>query len=134
MFAPSRTKFKKFFRGKLKGQEYRASKLAFGTVGIKALKTGRVSAAQIEAVRKLIIKKLKNKSKIWIRIYPHLGVTAKPTEVRMGKGKGGIAYWCCPVKAGRILFELSDVNSLVSQEIIRIMRYKFSLPVKLTYL
>jgi large subunit ribosomal protein L16 len=133
MMAPRKVKFNKVFRGRLKGYDYQVSTLTFGNIGIKALKSGRISAKQLESVRKLVIKKLKSKSKIWIRIFPYLPVTAKPTEVRMGKGKGSLAYWCCPVQAGRILFEFTDISNSLRQEILRIIKYKLSIPVKLVY-
>jgi large subunit ribosomal protein L16 len=133
MIAPRKIKFNKMFRGKLKGFDYKVSKLAFGNIGIKTLKSGRISAKQLDAVRKLIIKKLKSKTKIWIRVFPYLPVTAKPTEVRMGKGKGSLAYWCCPIQAGRILFELSDLSISLRHEILSLVKYKFSVPVKLVY-
>lgn len=133
MLSPRKTKFIKAFRGKIKGYEYQVTNLMFGSIGIKALKSGRISARQLDAVRKLILKKLKSKSKVWVRIYPYLPVTAKPTEVRMGKGKGSLSYWCCPIHAGRILFELSGLSILARQEILRIVKYKLSLPVKLVY-
>lgn len=133
MMSPRKVKFNKVFRGKIKGYEYQVSKLVFGNIGIKALKSSRISAKQLESVRKLILKKLKSKSKIWIRVFPYLPVTAKPTEVRMGKGKGSLAYWCCPVQAGRILFELTDISMSLRQEILQIVKYKFSIPVKLVY-
>lgn len=131
MMCPRKVKFNKIFRGKIKSYEYQVSKLVFGTIGIKALKSARISATQLETVRKLILKKLKSKSKIWMRVFPYLPVTAKPTEVRMGKGKGSLAYWCCPVQAGRILIELSDISGSTRQEILRIIKYKFSVPVKM---
>lgn len=130
---PRKVKFNKMFRGKLKGYDYQVTKLVFGSIGIKALKPARISATQLESVRKLIVKKLKSKTKIWIRIFPYMPVTSKPTEVRMGKGKGSLSYWCCPIQAGRILFELNDISISARQEILRIVKYKFSVPVKLVY-
>lgn len=133
MMSPRKIKFNKSFRGKIKGYDYQVSNLAFGNIGIKALQSGRISALQLEAVRKLILKKLKSKSKLWIRIFPFLAVTSKPTEVRMGKGKGSLAYWCCPIQAGRILFELKDISISTRQEILRLVKYKFPVGVKLVY-
>lgn len=131
MLQPKKTKFKKFFRGKISGREYKVTKLVFGNLGIKVLKSGRIKASQIEAIRKAILKKLKRKNKIWIRIFPTLCVSAKPTEVRMGKGKGNVAYWCSPVKPGRIIFEVQEKSSLISYEILKISITKLGLPVKL---
>jgi len=130
---PKKTKFKKFFRGRIYGQEYKANKLVFGNIGIKVLKPGRIKASQLEAIRKALFKKLKGKGKIWIRIFPSISVSAKPVEVRMGKGKGSIAYWCFPVKAGRIIFEIQEKSSSISKEILKITKSRLRLPVILTF-
>ena len=129
MMQPKKTKYKKAFRGKIYGQEYKANKLVFGNLGIKVLKPGRIKASQLEAVRKALFKKLKGKGKIWIRIFPNLAVSAKPVEVRMGKGKGAISYWCFPVRAGRIIFEVQEKSILLSKEILKITKNKLRLPV-----
>jgi large subunit ribosomal protein L16 len=131
MLQPKKTKYKKAFKGKISGREYKSNKLAFGNLGIKVLKPGRIKASQIEAIRKTIFKKLKRKSKIWIRIFPNVCVTAKPIEVRMGKGKGNISYWCFPVKAGRVIFEIQEKSLFIGQEILKITTSKLGLPATL---
>lgn len=131
MLQPRKTKYKKFFRGKISGFEYRAQKLVFGNLGIKVLKPGRIKAAQIESIRKAILKKLKRKNKIWVRIFPSLCVTAKPAEVRMGKGKGQISYWCSPVKPGKIIFEFQENSLSIGYEMLKITKIKLGLPVSL---
>lgn len=129
MLQPKKIKYKKFFRGRISGNEYRVNKLAFGNIGIKVLRSGRIKASQLESIRKALLKRLKGKSKIWIRIFPHIPVSQKPLEVRMGKGKGAISYWCFPVKAGRIIFELKEKSSFLSSEVFKITKAKLGLPI-----
>lgn len=131
MLQPKKTKYKKSFKGRIYGYEYKSTKLVFGSLGIKVLKPGRIKASQIEAIKKSIFKKLKRKSKIWIRIFPSLPVTAKPIEVRMGKGKGSFSYWCSPVKPGRILFEIQEKSLAIGYEVLKITTTKLGLPVSL---
>jgi large subunit ribosomal protein L16 len=131
---PRKTKFRKAFRGKIHGSEFRVTKLAFGTLGIKALKSKRLKVEQIESLRKALIKKLKGKGKIWIRVFPQLSVTAKPVETRMGKGKGSVDYWCAQVNAGRVLFELAGISTALNKDILKISANKLPIPVKLIHL
>ena len=103
---PKRSKYKKVRKGTLPKLEYRSTKLRFGTIGLKALESGTISARQIEAARQSIMRKIKRKGKLWIQIFPTTPITAKPTEVRMGKGKGAVSHWAVKVGGGRVLFEL----------------------------
>lgn len=117
MLKPNQRKFRKNNKGRsLSKFEPKANTLKFGTHGIQALEKGRISAKQIEAVRRTITNFLKRKGKVWIRIFPDFPITNKPSEVRMGKGKGNVAYWVCNVKPGRILYELAgpDYKLLVN--------------------
>tara|TARA_B100000795_G_scaffold134164_2_gene100179 strand:- start:1897 stop:2298 length:402 start_codon:yes stop_codon:yes gene_type:complete len=107
---PKKTKYKKNRKGTLKKIEYGANKLKFGTIGLKALESGCISAKQIESARQAINRRLKRNGKIWIRIFPHISVTAKPIEVRMGKGKGSVKHWISKVKRGSVLFEIDGVS------------------------
>ncbi len=107
---PKKSKYSKIRKGKLKKFDFRQNSLKFGTIGLKALESGTVSARQIEAARQAIVRKIKRKGKLWIKIFPHLPVTNKPTEVRMGKGKGAVKYWASQVRRGTILFELCGVD------------------------
>jgi len=107
---PKKTKYKKNRKGTLKKVEYNANKLRFGTIGLKALESGCISAKQIESARQAINRRLKRNGKIWIRIFPHISVTAKPIEVRMGKGKGSVKHWISKVKRGSVLFEIDGVS------------------------
>ena len=108
---PHKTKFKKTKKGKLSKFEFKANKLKFGTLGLKAIESGLISAKQIEAARQAIARKTKRKSKIWIRIFPDLPVTSKPTGTRMGKGKGQISHWTARVRGGTLLFEICGTNT-----------------------
>ncbi|HJM50497.1 MAG TPA: 50S ribosomal protein L16 [Alphaproteobacteria bacterium] len=116
MLQPKRTKFRKAHKGRIHGFATRGTTLTFGTIGLKAQAPGRVTARQIEACRRAITRHIKRSGRVWIRIFPDVPVTTKPTEVRMGKGKGSPEYWMCRVKPGRILFELGGVPPNVAEE------------------
>lgn len=107
---PRQTKYKKTKKGKLVKFEFKANKLVFGTVGLKAVESGLISSRQIESARQAIVRKIKRKGKIWIRIFPDLPITSKPTGVRMGKGKGQISHWSARVRSGTVLFEICGIN------------------------
>ncbi len=110
MLSPKRTKYRKAHKGRIHGIATRGTELNFGAYGLKATTAGRVKARQIEAARRAITRHLKRAGRIWIRIFPNVPVSTKPTEVRMGKGKGSPEYWMCRVKPGRILFEVDGVT------------------------
>jgi len=110
MRQPKRTKFRKAFKGRISGISKGGTSLAFGEFGLKALEPERVTARQIEATRRAITREMKRQCKVWIRIFPDVPVTAKPIEVRMGKGKGGVDRWVARVAPGRILFEIDGVT------------------------
>ena len=107
---PKRSKYKKVRRGTILKLEFKSNKLQFGTIGLKAIESGAISSRQIESARQAINRKIKRKGKLWIRIFPTIPVTAKPTEVRMGKGKGSVDHWVAKVAGGAILFELCGVT------------------------
>lgn len=107
---PKRSKFKKVRKGVLPGLEFRSNKLRFGTIGLKAAESGTISARQLEASRQSITRRIDRKGKLWIRIFPSLPVTTKPTEVRMGKGKGSVDFWATKVGQGCVIFELCGVT------------------------
>lgn len=107
---PKRSKYKKVRKGKLSNLNYRANTLKFGKIGLKAAESGTISARQIEAARQSINRKINRKGKLWIRIFPNLPITTKPTEVRMGKGKGSVNFWAAKVAGGCVLFELCGVT------------------------
>ena len=128
MLSPKRTKFRKAFKGKIKGNAKGGFTLNFGTFGLKALEPERVTARQIEATRRAITRYMKRQGKVWIRVFPDVPVSAKPIEVRMGKGKGSTDRWVARVKPGRIMFEIDGVSEEVAREALRLGAAK--LPIK----
>ena len=128
MLQPKRTKFRKAFKGRIKGEAKGGSDLNFGTYGLKATQPERVTARQIEAARRAMTRHMKRQGRVWIRIFPDLPVTSKPVEVRMGKGKGSVDFWACKVKPGRVMFEIDGVSEDVAREALRLAAMK--LPIK----
>jgi len=107
---PKKRKYKKAHKGRLKHLNFKSYRIRLGSTALQAIESGFVSAKQIESARQSINRKIKRKGKIWINIFPNLPITKKPTEVRMGKGKGSVSHWSAKVKAGSILFELAGVT------------------------
>ncbi|PYE86783.1 50S ribosomal protein L16 [Phyllobacterium leguminum] len=132
MLQPKRTKFRKQFKGRIHGASKGGTELNFGAFGLKAMEPDRVTARQIEAARRAITRQMKRQGRVWIRIFPDLPVTSKPTEVRMGKGKGGVDYWAARVAPGRIMFELDGVPEDVAREALRLGAAK--LPIKTRFI
>ncbi len=128
MLQPKRTKFRKAHKGRIHGAAKGGTALTFGQYGLKAQEPERITARQIEAARRAMTRHMKRAGRVWIRIFPDLPVTAKPTEVRMGKGKGAPEYWAARVKPGRIMFELDGVSEEVAREALRLAAMK--LPIK----
>lgn len=128
MLAPRKFKYRKQHKGRIHGNAKGGTTLAFGAYGLKALTPDRVTARQIEAARRAITRHLRRQGKVWIRIFPDVPVTAKPLEVRQGKGKGSVDYWACRVKPGRIMFELDGVPEKLAREALDLAAMK--LPVK----
>ena len=128
MLQPKRTKFRKQHKGRIHGNAKGGTNLTFGAYGIKALEPERITARQIEAARRAITRHMKRAGRVWIRIFPDVPVSSKPTEVRMGKGKGSPDYWACRVKPGRIMFEIDGVNEEIAREALRLGGRK--LPIK----
>jgi large subunit ribosomal protein L16 len=128
MLMPIKTKFRKQHKGRIHGNTKGGAELAFGSFGLKAQSAERVTARQIEAARRAISRHMRRAGRVWIRIFPDVPVSKKPAEVRMGKGKGAIEYWCCRVKPGRIMFELDGVKPEVAEEALTLAAAK--LPVK----
>jgi large subunit ribosomal protein L16 len=128
MLQPKRTKFRKAFKGRLHGNAKGGTELNFGSYGLKAMEPERVTARQIEAARRAITRQMKRAGRVWIRIFPDLPVSKKPTEVRMGKGKGSPEFWAARVKPGKIMFELDGVSDEVAREALRLGAAK--LPIK----
>ena len=128
MLQPKRTKFRKQHKGRIKGVAKGGSDLNFGTYGLKAMQPERITARQIEAARRAMTRHMKRQGRVWIRIFPDVPVTQKPTEVRMGKGKGSVEYWAAKVKPGRVMFEIDGVSEPVAREALRLAAMK--LPIK----
>jgi len=128
MLQPKRTKFRKQHKGRIKGLAKGGSDLNFGSFGLKATQPERITARQIEAARRAMTRHMKRQGRVWIRIFPDVAVSSKPTEVRMGKGKGSVDYWAAKVKPGRVMFELDGVSEEVAREALRLAAMK--LPIK----
>ena len=116
MLQPKKMKFRKTFKGRIKGDAKGGSALNFGAYGLKALEPERITARQIEAARRAITRHIRRQGRLWIRVFPDVPVSKKPAEVRQGKGKGSVEYWAARVKPGRILFELEGVPAEVAIE------------------
>ena len=114
MLFPKKLRFKKIKKGKLKKYEYRSNFLKFGTIGLKAINSGFITSKQIESAKQAITKKIHRKGKVWVTVFPDQPITAKPTEVRMGKGKGAFSHWAAKVKGGSVIFEICGVNIKVA--------------------
>ncbi|MBO6689049.1 MAG: 50S ribosomal protein L16 [Pseudomonadota bacterium] len=131
MRQPKRTKYRKAFKGRIKGNAKGGSSIAFGSFGLKALEPERVTARQIEATRRAVTREMKRQGKVWIRVFPDTPVTAKPIEVRMGKGKGSVDRWVARVQPGRILFEIDGVPDEVALEALRLGAAKLPIRTKI---
>jgi len=128
MLMPKRWKYLKKMRGRLKGRASRGTEVTFGDYGLQALEPAWITARQIEAARRAIVRYVRRRGKYWIRIFPDKPVTAKPAETRMGKGKGAVDHWVAVVKPGRVMFELGGVPEDTAREAMRLASYK--LPIK----
>ena len=128
MLQPTRTKYRKAHKGRIHGNASRATLMNYGSYGLKAIQPDRIISKQIEAARVALTRHMKRTGKVWLRIFPNIPVSKKPTEVRMGKGKGAPEYWVCRVKPGRIIFEVDGVSEDIAREAL----YKASakLPIK----
>ena len=130
MLMPSRTKYRKRQKGRITGEASRGNRINFGSLAIQAVGRGYVTSRQIEASRRAMTRYVKRDGKIWIRIFPDKPISKKPAETRMGKGKGSVDHWVCPVKPGRILFEIEGVSPEIAREAFKLAQYK--LPIKTT--
>jgi large subunit ribosomal protein L16 len=128
MLMPKRVKYRKQFRGRMKGKASRGVEVQFGDYGLQALEPSWITSRQIEAARRAIVRHVKRRGKLWIRIFPDKPVTSKPAETRMGKGKGSVDHWVAVVKPGRVLFEIAGVPEEAAREAMRLASYK--LPIK----
>ena len=130
MLQPKRTKYRKQQKGRNKGLAHRGSTLSFGSFGLKALGRGRLTSRQIEAARIAMTRYMKREGNVWIRVFPDKPITAKPQEVRMGKGKGALDHYVAQIKPGRIMFEMDGVSIETAQEALRLAAQKLPLLTK----
>ncbi len=119
MLTPKRSKHRKMHKGRIHGVAKGGTRLNFGSFGLKAVEPNRVTSRQIESARRAINHHMRRQGRVWIRIFPDVPVSKKPTEVRMGKGKGSVEYWAARVKPGRVMFEVDGVASEVAREALR---------------
>src|SRR6188508_3141720 len=126
MMQPKRTKFRKQFKGNLKGSSHRGSSVAFGDYGLKATSRARMTAREIEAARRAMTRYVKRGGQIWIRVFPDVPISKKPLEVRMGSGKGNVEYWVAKVQPGKVLFEMEGVDEVTAREAFRLAGSKLS--------
>jgi len=132
MLQPKKTKHRKQFKGRMKGNAQRGTEISFGSFGLKAMDSVFITSRQIEAARIAATRYMKREGQLWIRIFPDKPITKKPAEVRMGKGKGALDHWVAVVRPGRILFELDGVDQEIAQEALRLAAQK--LPVKCKFI
>ncbi len=132
LLAPSRTKYRRQHRGRMKGEAHRGNTIAFGQFGLQSLEACWMEARQIESARIAMTRYMKRGGKVWIRVFPDKPITAKPAETRMGSGKGAVDHWVAVIKPGRILFEIGGVSEEIAKEAVRLASHK--LPVKTRFI
>jgi len=131
MLSPKRTKFRKAFKGRMKGQAKGGAEIAFGDFGLQALECGWLTSRQIEAARIAMTRHIKRGGKVYIRVFPDKPITKKPAETRMGKGKGGNEGWVCVVRPGRIMYELEGVDEKLAREAFHLAHHKLPIPTRM---
>ncbi len=132
MLLPNKLKYRRHFKGRTRGKATTLNEISFGTYGLQSLELGRITSRQIEASRQAMTRYIKRGGKIWIRIFPHLPVTRKPQEVKMGGGKGSPEYFAARVYPGTILYEMDGVSEEIAREAMRLAAHK--LPVKTRFI
>src|SRR5450432_455698 len=132
MLQPKKTKFRKAHKGRIHGTATSGATLSFGQFGLKAMAPERLTARQIEAARRALTRHMKRAGRVWIRIFPDVPISKKPTEVRMGKGKGAPELWAARVAPGRIMFEIDGVPVDVAREALNLAAAK--LPIKTRFI
>ncbi|MDR2667323.1 MAG: 50S ribosomal protein L16 [Holosporales bacterium] len=130
MLFPKKTKFRKAFKGRIKGHASAGIEVSFGNFGLKAVEPARITARQIEAARRAISRSIKRAGRMWIRIFPDIPISKKPAEVRMGSGKGSPEYWACRVRPGRVMFELDGVSEEVAKNAFELAAAKLPIHTK----
>lgn len=130
MLMPKRIKWRKQMRGRTKGRASRGTEITFGDFALRAVEPGWITARQIEAARRALVRYMRRRGKVWIRIFPDKPVTKRAAETRMGKGKGAVDHWVAVIKPGRILFELSGLDEQRAREAMRLASHKLALKTK----
>nr|YP_010394408.1 ribosomal protein L16 [Phytophthora lateralis]DAZ88416.1 TPA_asm: ribosomal protein L16 [Phytophthora lateralis]DAZ88849.1 TPA_asm: ribosomal protein L16 [Phytophthora lateralis] len=133
MLFPKKTKYKKQFKGKLVGKTTKSNNIVYGKYAIKVLEETRLTSRQIEATRRIIIRKMKRLGFLWIRVFPDTPITSKPTENRMGKGKGAVSFWVAKVKKGQILYEISGISLENAKKVLKAGSNKLPVKTKFIY-
>ena len=131
MLQPSRVKYRKVHRGRREGSASRGASIAFGEFGLKAMEPAWLTARQIEAARRAIVRHIRQGGKMWIRVFPDKPVTSKPAETRMGSGKGAPDHWVAVVKPGRVIFEMAGISEGAARNALKLAAYK--LPMATTF-
>jgi large subunit ribosomal protein L16 len=131
MLMPKRVKWRKQMRGRMKGKALRGAEVSFGEWGLQALEPGWVTARQIEAARRAIVREMKRRGKVWIRIFPAKPYTQRAAETRMGKGKGNVEYYVAVVKPGRMMIEVGGMSSEEALKALKMAQYKFAIKTKI---
>ena len=131
MLMPKRYKYRKQHRGRMKGKAQRGSTMTYGEYGLKSLEPAWITARQIEAARRAIVRQMRRSGQLWIRIFPDKPVTIKAAETRMGSGKGNVEYYVAVVKPGRIVFEVSGVDAVTAKQALQLAAAK--LPIRTTF-
>ena len=131
MLQPKKTKFRRWQKGRLKGNAQRGNQLAFGSFGIKVLEDRKwITGRQLEAARVAVTRYMNREGQIWMRIFPDKPITKKPLDVRMGKGKGNPEFWVAVVKPGTIIFEAEGVSEATAREALRLASQKLQVTTK----
>ncbi len=131
MLMPKRVKYRKMMRGRMRGKAQRGAEVHFGDFGLQALEPAWISARQLEAARRAIVRAMKRRGKLWIRVFPDKPITRKAAETRMGKGKGAVEYWAAVVRPGRIMFEIGGgLTEEIAKEALRLAQYKLPIRTK----
>ncbi len=133
MLMPKKVKYRKQQKGRMRGLAIRGSDISFGDFALQSQECGKITSRQIEAARVAMTRYIKKGGRVWIRIFPHKPITARPAETRMGKGKGDLSHWVAVVKPGRILYEMGGVPLNIAKEAFRLASHKLSVSTKFVF-
>lgn len=133
MLQPTRTKWRKQQKGRMRGKAHRGSDLSFGDFGLKALECGRLTSRQLEAGRIAMTRCIKRGGKVWIRVFPDKPITKKPAETRMGHGKGNVEEWVAVIRPGRMLFEMEGVSDVIARQALRLAAFKIPISTEIIH-